>query len=61
MTHDKPEQFQNLQSQTNHLLRLANVLVSISLKRKKKQKQQTNQHIPMVLNFNVSIILIQEM
>lgn len=37
MTHDKPEQFQNLQSQTNHFLPLANVLVSISLKRKKKK------------------------
>ena len=60
MTHDKPEQFQNLQSQTNHFLPLANVLVSISL-RKNKKKQQTNQNIPMVLNFNVSIILIQEM
>lgn len=36
MTHDKPEQFQNLQSQTNHFLPLANVLVSISLKKKNK-------------------------
>ena len=41
MTHDKPEQFQNLQSQTNHFLPLANVLVSISLKRKKKKKKKT--------------------